>query len=78
MWAAEVNPRGVRVNGIAAGPVFSSQEMGPLIEQLDWSAVLGRAAQVEEIADVIAVLASEGAGYVTGPIFAVDVGRAAV
>ena len=40
--------------------------------------LLGRAAQVEEIAEVIAFLASDKASYLTGATLAVDGGRTAV
>jgi NAD(P)-dependent dehydrogenase (short-subunit alcohol dehydrogenase family) len=77
-WAAEFSPRGVRVNAVAAGPVFSSPEKAALIEQLGQTTLLGRGAQVEEIAEVIAFLASDKASYVTGATLAVDGGRTAV
>jgi NAD(P)-dependent dehydrogenase (short-subunit alcohol dehydrogenase family) len=77
-WAAEFSPRGVRVNAVAAGPVFSTPEKAPLIEQLGQTTLLGRGAQVEEIAEVIAFLASEKASYLTGATLAADGGRTAV
>jgi NAD(P)-dependent dehydrogenase (short-subunit alcohol dehydrogenase family) len=77
-WAAEFSPRGVRVNAVAAGPVFSTAEKAPLIEQLGATTLLGRGAQVEEIAEVIAFLASSKASYLTGATLAVDGGRTAV
>ena len=77
-WAAEFSPRGVRVNAVAAGPVFSTPEKSPLIEQLGATTLLGRGAQVEEIAEVIAFLASDQASYVTGATLAADGGRTAV
>ena len=76
-WAAEFSPRGVRVNAVAAGPVFSTPEKAPLIEQLGKTTLLGRGAQVEEIAEVIAFLASDKASYITGATLAVDGGRTA-
>jgi NAD(P)-dependent dehydrogenase (short-subunit alcohol dehydrogenase family) len=76
-WAAEFSPRGVRVNAVAAGPVFSTPEKAPLIERLGQTTLLGRGAQVEEIAEVIAFLASEKASYLTGATIAVDGGRTA-
>ena len=77
-WAAEFSPRGVRVNAVAAGPVFSTPEKAPLIEQLGQTTLLGRGAQVEEIAEVIAFLASGRASYLTGATLAADGGRTAV
>jgi NAD(P)-dependent dehydrogenase (short-subunit alcohol dehydrogenase family) len=76
-WAAEFSPRGVRVNAIAAGPVFSTPDKAPLIEQIGKTTLLGRGAQVEEIAEVIAFLASDKASYITGATLAVDGGRTA-
>jgi NAD(P)-dependent dehydrogenase (short-subunit alcohol dehydrogenase family) len=77
-WAAEFSPRGVRVNAVAAGPVFSTPEKAPLIEQLGATTPLGRGAQVEEIAEVIAFLASDKASYLTGATLAADGGRTAI
>ena len=77
-WAAEYSPQGVRVNAVAAGPVFSTPDKQELIEQLGRTTLLGRGAQVEEIAEVIAFLASDRASYVTGATVAADGGRTAV
>jgi NAD(P)-dependent dehydrogenase (short-subunit alcohol dehydrogenase family) len=77
-WAAEFSPHGVRVNAVAAGPVFSTPAKGSLIEELGKTTLLGRGAQVEEIAEVIAFLASDRASYLTGATLAADGGRTAV
>ena len=77
-WAAEFSPRGVRVNAVAAGPVLSTAEKAPFIGRLGTTTLLGRAAQVEEIAEVIAFLASDRASYLTGATLAVDGGRTAI
>jgi len=77
-WAAEFSPRGVRVNAVSPGPVYSNPDKTDLIDGLATTTLLGRGAQVGEIADVIAFLASERASYVTGTIIAVDGGRTAI
>ncbi|HEY5304225.1 MAG TPA: SDR family oxidoreductase [Acidimicrobiales bacterium] len=76
-WAAEFSPRGVRVNAIAAGPVYSTPEKSPMIDRLASTTMLGRGAQVEEIAEVVVFLASSASSYVTGATLAVDGGRTA-
>ena len=77
-WAAEFSPHGVRVNAVAAGPVFSRPAKASLIEELGKTTLLGRGAQVEEIAEVIAFLASDRASYLTGAVIPVDAGRTAI
>jgi NAD(P)-dependent dehydrogenase (short-subunit alcohol dehydrogenase family) len=77
-WAAEFSPAGVRVNTVAPGPVFSEGASPALIEVLGNTTLLGRGAQVEEIAEVIAFLASPRASYITGARIPVDGGRTAV
>jgi NAD(P)-dependent dehydrogenase (short-subunit alcohol dehydrogenase family) len=77
-WAAKFSPHGVRVKAVAAGPVFSTPANAALIEELGKTTLLGRGAQVEEIAEVIAFLASDRASYLTGATLAADGGRTAV
>jgi NAD(P)-dependent dehydrogenase (short-subunit alcohol dehydrogenase family) len=77
-WAAEFSPSGVRVNAIAPGPVFTNGTGSDRIEGLGRTTLLNRAAQAEEIADVIAFMVSAKASYMTGAVIAVDGGRTAV
>jgi NAD(P)-dependent dehydrogenase (short-subunit alcohol dehydrogenase family) len=49
-----------------------------LTEGFGTTSLLGRGAQVEEIVEVIAFLASDKASYVTGAVLAADGGRTAV
>jgi NAD(P)-dependent dehydrogenase (short-subunit alcohol dehydrogenase family) len=76
-WAAEFSPRGVRVNAVAPGPVYTAADP-ERIETLAATTLLGRAAQAEEIAQVITFLASPAAAHITGATIAADGGRTAV
>lgn len=81
--AAELGPRGVRVNALAPGVVET-----PLTEQIkanpDWyeayasKSALGRWARPEEMAGAIVYLASDAASFVTGSLLVVDGGWLAV
>jgi NAD(P)-dependent dehydrogenase (short-subunit alcohol dehydrogenase family) len=78
-WAAEYSASGVRVNAIAPGPVYTPTPSGPeFISALGQTTPMRRASQPEEIAEVIAFLASPGASYITGTTVAADGGRRAV
>jgi NAD(P)-dependent dehydrogenase (short-subunit alcohol dehydrogenase family) len=78
-WAAEYSASGVRVNAIAPGPVFTPTPSGPeFITALGETTPMRRASQPEEIAEVIAFLASPRASYITGTTVAADGGRRAI
>lgn len=77
-WAAEFSPLGVRVNAVAPGPVFANANGSERIEALAKTTLLGRGAQVDEIAEVIAFLASDKSSYMTGSLIAADGGRTAI
>lgn len=81
-------PDGVRVNVICPGPVdtpmlpqFFGRDPGADIQDLMTTFIslipLGRAAQPEEIAGVVAFLASDDAGFVTGVTIPIDGGQVA-
>jgi NAD(P)-dependent dehydrogenase (short-subunit alcohol dehydrogenase family) len=76
-WAAEFSPSGVRVNAVAPGPVYTAADPAR-IEALGATTLLGRAAQADEIAQVIVFLASPASAYVTGTTVAADGGRTAI
>jgi NAD(P)-dependent dehydrogenase (short-subunit alcohol dehydrogenase family) len=78
-WATEYSASGVRVNAIAPGPVYTPTPSGPeFIRALGETTPMHRASQPEEIAEVIAFLASPRASYITGTTIAADGGRRAI
>jgi NAD(P)-dependent dehydrogenase (short-subunit alcohol dehydrogenase family) len=78
-WAVEYSPSGVRVNAVAAGPVYTPTPSGPeFIAALGETTPMHRASQPEEIAEVIVFLASPRASYITGTTVAADGGRRAI
>jgi NAD(P)-dependent dehydrogenase (short-subunit alcohol dehydrogenase family) len=76
-WAAEYGPAGIRVNAISPGPVYTNAAGRELFDASAETTLLGRAAEPQEIADLIGFLASPRAAYITGANVAVDGGRAA-
>ncbi|MFC4242159.1 SDR family NAD(P)-dependent oxidoreductase [Gryllotalpicola reticulitermitis] len=77
-WAAEYSPKGVRVNAVAPGPIYTGAADDGLTTALGETTLLGTAAQPEDIAETIAFLASPRSSYITGAVVAVDGGRTAI
>jgi 3-oxoacyl-[acyl-carrier protein] reductase len=75
--AREVAQRGITVNAVAPGYV-ETELTGSLPEdvqdQIRGQVPMGRFGEAEEVAEVVAFLAGEGAAYVTGQTIAVDGG----
>jgi NAD(P)-dependent dehydrogenase (short-subunit alcohol dehydrogenase family) len=81
--ALEVAASGIRVNAVAPGLVATPAvreelERDPEGDARAAALPMGRAADPLEVADVIAFLASDRAGYVTGASIAVDGGAGAL
>jgi NAD(P)-dependent dehydrogenase (short-subunit alcohol dehydrogenase family) len=81
--AAELAPRGIRVNAIRPGPIdtpamsklgLPAEVIAGFREMLPQRVPLGRMGTPEEVADVVAFLASSAARYITGTTIDVDGG----
>ena len=75
--AREVAQRGVTANVVAPGYVeteLTSSLSENVKDQIRGQVPAGRFAEAEEVAEVVAFLAGEGAGYITGQTVAVDGG----
>ncbi len=77
--AASVGPRGIRANGISAGPIKTLaasgiKDFGKLLSAFEASAPLRRNVTIEEVGNVAAFLLSDLASGVTGEITYVDAG----
>ncbi|KAI8149968.1 NAD-P-binding protein [Fennellomyces sp. T-0311] len=76
-WAVELGPFGVRVNGIAPGPIADTEGLSRLagslldVEQIP----IQRVGEVKDIAQSTVFLFSEAASYITGVTLVVDGGH---
>ena len=80
-WTAEFAASNVRVNSVAPGPMLTSKTiamMGPDAGGMGNTTALGRASAPQEVAEVVAFLASERSSYLSGATVAVDGGRTAI
>lgn len=77
--AGQYGPMGVRVNAVAPGLILTDmwaegRKVPGLADGLTRHIALGRWGQPEEIGDVVAFLAGDGARYITGQVITVDGG----
>jgi NAD(P)-dependent dehydrogenase (short-subunit alcohol dehydrogenase family) len=77
-WATEFGSAGVRVNGVASGPV-RTPGTAPLLaahaDAMDQVTARGRIGDPEEIAEVVLFLVEERSSYVNGTVVAVHGGE---
>ena len=77
--AAEWGPHGIRVNGLAPGPVDGTEGVRRLVSDEGRSSIarqcpLGRMATIDEVADAALFLCSDAARFITGVTLVVDGG----
>ena len=78
--ARELGPSGIRVNAVAPGYILTdlTSRLDPrFLEKAREESALGRLGQPEDVADVVAFLASPRARHVTGEVLRVDGGQLA-
>jgi NAD(P)-dependent dehydrogenase (short-subunit alcohol dehydrogenase family) len=77
--AAMVADRGIRVNAVAPGPVWTplvpATMPEEMVESFGEQTPMGRAGQPAEVATAFVYLASSGSSYVTGEVLAVTGGQ---
>lgn len=79
--ATELSPKGIRVNAIAPGFIYSDMTAKALSEDIDRKTrvfartPMGKMGQPDDIGEAALFLASEGAGFITGVVLPVDGGN---
>jgi 2-hydroxycyclohexanecarboxyl-CoA dehydrogenase len=77
--AQEVAAKGITVNNVPPGfidtPMLRESPIGARVEQVAAASPMKRSGQPEDMANAIAFLASEEAGYITGHTLSVNGGR---
>ena len=72
--AKEIGSRNITVNLVSPGFINTDMTSGLTMEKLESQIPLGRMGNPSDVASLVAFLASEGAGYITGQTLVVDGG----
>ncbi len=78
-WSTDLKERGIRVNIVSPGVVYTTAQSAAGISEASYDPLLpaipmGRLGKVEEVASVIAFVASDDSSYMTGAEIVVDGG----
>ena len=78
--AKQLGPKGIRVNGVAPGPIYTPLQISGGATEEHWRNFggdypLGRAGQPAELASIYVQLAAEDASYTTGNIYGAGGGK---
>jgi NAD(P)-dependent dehydrogenase (short-subunit alcohol dehydrogenase family) len=78
--AKQLGPRGIRVNGVAPGPIWTPLQVGggapqEKLEKFGSATVLGRPGQPAELASIYVQLAAADASFATGNIYGAGGGQ---
>ena len=78
-WARDLAPRGITVNVVEPGPIATEMnpEDGEMADGMRQMVPLGRYGKAEEVAELVAFLASPAASYISGAHVAIDGGMLA-
>jgi 3-oxoacyl-[acyl-carrier protein] reductase len=75
--AIDLAPRGITVNNVRPGPTATDMNSGYHREMVKPLIPLGRIGEPDEVAGLVAYLASEEAGFITGASYTIDGGYVA-